>query len=118
MFSSLNLSDGFVTVRDICAQNLKAELVTLSACETGISKVFPGEEILGLARGFFSAGASSLVLSFWTVNDRAATALMEAFYKELQRGKTVSASLRKAQKIFIDRGYHPYYWSPFAVIGK
>lgn len=118
MFSSLHLADGYVTVHDICSQNLKAVLVTLSACETGLNKIFAGEEILGLARGFLTAGASSLVLSLWTVNDKATTKLMKSFYGELQRGKTVSASLRKAQRKSIENGEHPYFWSPFAIIGK
>ena len=87
LFSSLHLADGFVTVRDICSQKLNAELVTLSACETGLNKIFAGDEILGLARGFLSAGASSLVLSLWTVNDEATTRLMKNFYKNLQRGE-------------------------------
>jgi CHAT domain-containing protein len=118
MFSNLHLANGYVTVRDVCSQKLKAELVTLSACETGLSKIFAGDEILGLARGFLSAGAKSLVLSLWTVNDEATTRLMESFYVNLQRGETAAASLRSAQKEFIERGEHPYYWSPFFAIGR
>jgi hypothetical protein len=118
LFSSLHLADGWVTVRDICSQKLGARLVTLSACETGLNKIFAGDEILGLARGFLSAGASSLVLSLWTVNDESAARLMHTFYEALQRGLGVSASLRVAQMEFIKRGVHPYYWSPFALIGK
>ena len=118
MFSSLHLANGFVTVRDICSQKLNAELVTLSACETGLNKIFAGDEILGLSRGFLSAGAKSLVLSLWTVNDEATVVLMKDFYTNLQRGKTVSASLRSAQLNFIKNNSHPYFWSPFVVIGK
>ena len=118
MFSSLHLADGWITVRDICARKLNAELVTLSACETGLNKIFAGDEILGLARGFLSAGASSLVLSLWTVNDEATTNLMKNLYKNLQRGDSVSASLAKAQREFIKQNAHPYYWSPFVLIGK
>jgi tetratricopeptide (TPR) repeat protein len=118
LFSSLHLADGSVTVRDICAQNLQATLVTLSACETGLNKIYAGDEILGLARGFLSAGVNSLILSLWTVNDAAATELMKDFYKNLQRGASVPASLRLAQNNFIKRGAHPYFWSPFALIGK
>ena len=117
MFSSLHLADGWVTVRDLYYRRLKARLVTLSACETGISKISAGEEILGLARGFLSAGAQSLMLSLWTVNDEATARLMKQFYSSLQRGAGVSASLRIAQRDFIDEGEHPYYWSPFFVIG-
>jgi CHAT domain-containing protein len=118
LFSSLHLADGSVTVRDICAQNLRADLVTLSACETGLNKIYAGDEILGLARGFLSAGVSSLVLSLWTVNDEATTHLMKDFYKNLQRGASVAASLKLAQNNFIKRGAHPYFWSPFALIGR
>ena len=60
-------------------RSLKAEIVTLSACETGLNKIFAGDEILGLARGFLSAGASSLVLSLWTVNDEATSRINERF---------------------------------------
>ena len=118
LFSSLHLADGWITVRDICSQKLNAELVTLSACETGLNKIFAGDEILGLARGFLSAGASSLVLSLWTVSDQATTRLMKNFYKNLQRGDSISASLAQAQRDFIKDGAHPYYWSPFVLIGK
>jgi CHAT domain-containing protein len=117
MFSSVHLADGWVTVRDVVSTRLDAKLVTLSACETGLSKVSPGEEILGLSRGFLSAGARSLVLSLWTVNDAATTKLMKDFYRNLQRGESVSASLKVAQNHFIEQGEHPYYWSPFFVIG-
>jgi CHAT domain-containing protein len=117
MFSSLHLADGSITARDICSQSLKAQLVTLSACETGLNKIFAGDEILGLARGFLSAGAKSLVLSLWTVNDEATTELMKVFYTNLQRGELVATSLRKAQTDFIGRGEHPYFWSPFVLIG-
>jgi CHAT domain-containing protein/tetratricopeptide (TPR) repeat protein len=118
LFSSLQLADGWVTVRDICSQNLKAEIVTLSACETGLNKIFAGDEILGLARGFLSAGASSLVLSLWTVNDEATTFLMKNFYTELKIGKTAAQALQIVQRSFIERGLHPYFWSPFALIGR
>ena len=117
MFSSLHLADGWVTVRDVTANRLKAQLVTLSACETGLSEIFAGEELLGLARGFLAAGARSLVLSLWTVNDTATSRLMADFYRSLQRGKTIAASLRLAQVEFIKSGEHPYFWSPFFVIG-
>jgi hypothetical protein len=118
MFSSLHLADGWVTVQDVCSQRLKAGLVTLSACETGLNKIFAGDEILGLARGFLSAGAASLVVSLWTVNDAAASSLVKSFYTHLQRGSSVAASLRHAQLEFIDRSEHPYSWSPFISIGR
>lgn len=118
LFSSLHLADGFVTVGDICAEKLTAGLVTLSACETGLHQIFPGDEILGLARGFLSAGAESLVLSLWTVNDRATARLMGDFYRYLREGDQPAGALRRAQCNFIERKAHPYFWSPFVIIGK
>ena len=118
LFSSLHLADGWITVRDICSQKLNAEIVTLSACETGLNKIFAGDEILGLARGFLSAGAKSLILSLWTVHDEATTDLMKGFYTELQTGKSAAEALRIAQCRFIERRVHPYFWSPFALIGR
>jgi len=118
MFSSLHLADGWITVQDLTRQRLKAKLVTLSACETGLSKVFAGDELLGLARGFLAAGAASMVVSLWTVNDEAATQLMQNFYLSLQRGASPAASLKDAQNAFIAGGAHPYLWAPFVCIGR
>jgi CHAT domain-containing protein len=81
-----------------------------------MSHVYSGDEILGLARGFLSAGARSLVLSLWTVNDAVTSRLMLDFYNSLQRGSSVAASLRVAQLNLIKQGEHPYFWSPFFVI--
>jgi CHAT domain-containing protein len=105
-------------VRDICAQRLNASIVTLSACETGLNKVYPGSEILGLARGFLTAGAASIVLSLWTVNDEATARMMAGMYRGLQRGLSVSASLNLERRKLIDEGAHPYFWAPFGIIGR
>ncbi len=118
MYSSLQLADGNITVNDIRSMQARPSIVTLSACETGLNKIAMGEEIIGLARGFLSAGVSSLVLSLWNVNDTATARLMKEFYRELQRGYSVGASLRKAQLSFIRNGEHPFYWAPFITIGK
>jgi CHAT domain-containing protein len=118
LFSSLHLSDGFITVRDICARRIDASIVTLSACETGLNRIYPGSEILGLARGFLTAGAASIVLSLWTVNDEATARLMTGMYRGLQRGLSVSASLNLERGRMIEEGAHPYFWAPFGIIGR
>ncbi len=117
LYSSLQLVDGLVNVRDISSLRINASLVVLSACETGLNKIYPGEEIVGLTRGFISAGAKSLILSLWTVNDAGTKRFMREFYSNLQRGDGVDASLRLTQIKFIEEGEHPYYWSPFCCIG-
>lgn len=117
MFSSLHLADGWVTVRDLVAKRIVAGLVTLSACETGISKIFAGEEILGLARGFLAAGARSMIVSLWAVNDIAATEMMPRFYKYIVAGDGPPTALRKIQIEMITRRSHPSLWAPFFYIG-
>lgn len=118
MFSALRLSDGFLTVRDISDLNLKAKLVTLSACETGLNKILEGDELIGLKRGFFAAGASSLILTLWTVNDKATQTLVADFYQNLKEGKTISNALQIAQGNLIKQKSHPYFWSPFFLAGS
>ncbi|NNE65395.1 MAG: CHAT domain-containing protein [Pyrinomonadaceae bacterium] len=118
MFSNLRLADGFLTVEDISKSRLNADLVTLSACETGLSRIYAGEEILGLSRGFIGAGARNVVMSLWTVNDASTVELMKEFYAEYNDHRNPLKALRVAQRQLISHGYHPYYWSPFVIIGK
>jgi CHAT domain-containing protein len=118
LFSSLRLGDGWLTVYDAYALDLACGLVTLSACETGVSSVAPGDELLGLARGFFSAGVPSLVVSLWAADDVAAAQLMHSFYTYLCAGQRPAAALRHAQLLLMRQHSHPYYWAPFVVMGR
>ena len=117
LFSALRLADGWFTVRD--AYNLKLEnaLVTLSACETGANVVKPGDELIGLARGFFSAGARSVLLSLWMVDDETTDQMMVDFYQEMKQGRSLAASLRAAQLKILKERPHPFFWSPFILVG-
>lgn len=118
LFSSLHLSDGWATVREAAGLRLKNALVVLSACETGLSEVAAGEELLGLVRGFLAAGANALVISLWTVEDEATANLMSDFYAKLKNGNSLANSLRAAQRQFISQDTHPYFWAPFILTGK
>ena len=118
LFSSLQLGDGWLTVRDAYSLNLPGGLVTLSACETGVSAVAPGDELLGLARGFFAAGAPSLVMSLWTVDDDATEELMSEFYIRLRESGSPASALRQAQLSIMKAKPHPFFWSPFVVVGR
>lgn len=118
MFSSLRLADGWLTVRDAYSLQLKCGLAVLSACETGLNAVAPGDEMIGLARGFFSAGALSLIVTLWTVDDEETAALMADFYKHLLTGDTPAAALRQAQLNMLERQPHPFFWSPFVLMGR
>ena len=106
------------TVSDILQMNLSASLVTLSCCETGLSQVKKGDELLGLVRGFLQAGASSLLVSLWSVNDKSTAELMGAFYRHLvTEGQTKTRALQLAMQEVKNRYNPPYHWAPFALIG-
>jgi CHAT domain-containing protein len=117
LFSALRLADGWFTVRDAYGLKLDNALVTLSACETGANVVAPGDELIGLARGFFSAGARSVLLSLWMVDDETTDRMMVDFYQETRRGHSLSASLRAAQLKMLEERPHPFFWSPFVLVG-
>lgn len=118
LFSSLKLADGWVSVNDIYGMADSAPLVTLSACETGRSQVAAGDELVGLCRGFFTAGARSLVVSLWMVDDVSAAHLMKRFYNGLRAGRPVNQALRDAQQAIKAEMGHPYYWAPFLLTGN
>ncbi len=117
--SGLRLADRWLTVRDIYAMRLEAELVTLSGCETGRSQVRNGDELVGLLRGFFAAGASSLLLSLWRVEDESAAHMMADFYSLWPHDEaSKAAALREAQLAGLARSPHPAFWAPFRLIGR
>jgi len=117
-FSSIRLGDNWLNLFDIFNLNLGAEITTLSACETGMSDVLGGDELLGLARGFLRAGTPSLVVSLWMVNDKSTAQLMSRFYQGLRVGDTKADALRDAILDVKKSFPHPYYWAPFILLGK
>src|SRR3989454_3057430 len=118
MFSSIKLGDSWFNLFDIFNLQLGAELTVLSACETGMSAVWEGDELLGLARGFFYAGTPALVVSLWTVNDRSTAQLMRRFYEALHRGASKTRALQEAILDVKAAFPHPYHWAPFILMGK
>jgi len=110
-------SNGLLTVDKLYSMQLGANLVTLSACETGLSKVANGDDLVGLTRGFFYAGSNSIVASLWQVDDLATSYLMIRFYKGLQKTDKRDA-LRKAQLATRRKYPHPYYWASFQLTGS
>ncbi len=114
------LEDGLLQVYEIFNLKLNADLVVLSACETGLGKEVKGEGLIGLTRAFLYAGTPSVVVSLWKVSDRSTAELMVALYQHLE-GQTVNKAeaLRQAQLKLIEGGRyaHPYYWAPFVLVG-
>jgi tetratricopeptide (TPR) repeat protein len=121
LFSGLALADGWLTALEMFDLRLNASLVTLSACQTGRSLVGGGDELLGLMRALLYAGAASLLLSLWTVEDRSTAELMGHVYRRLASGRSKRAALREAQLCLLNETSapyaHPYYWAPFFLVG-
>jgi CHAT domain-containing protein len=111
--------NGYLSLRDIYKLRLAANLVVLSACETGLGKDFKGEGMVGLTRGFMYAGAPRVVVSLWQVDDEETAVLMTQFYQQmLQHGRTPAAALREAQLSMWREGKALYYWAPFILQGE
>jgi CHAT domain-containing protein len=117
MFSFLKLADSPLNFYSLLDLKLNAELVTLSACHTGVNTVFPGDELHGLMRGFLYAGAPALIVSLWAVSDRSTADLMREMYSHIRAGKSKREALRLAQLKVKDDYGHPYYWAPFVLMG-
>ena len=113
--------NGFLRANDIYNLKLPAELVVLSACQTGLGKEIKGEGLVGLTRGFMYAGAARVVVSLWNVNDKATADLMTKFYEKiLKQGQTPAAALRAAQVEMRKQKQwqSPYYWPAFTMQGE
>ena len=108
--------------REIYNLQLNADLVVLSACETGIGKLHRGEGVSSLARAFAYAGAKGIVTSLWAVNDAKTKDLMVFFYKNLKKGMNKAEALRQAKLSFLEKSgpeeAHPYFWAGFVGIGE
>ena len=98
---------------------LKADLVTLSACEANLGENVRGEGLIGLTRAFQYAGAKSVVVSLWAVEDESTALLMTAFYRELQKGTDKDVALQRALVTLRAQQTwrHPFYWAPFVLVG-
>jgi CHAT domain-containing protein/Flp pilus assembly protein TadD len=113
--------DGYLTMREVFDLKLNADLVVLSACKTGLGKKIRGEGVSSLARAFFCAGAASVLVSLWNVNDHSTSEFMTDFYRNrLERKMTKTEALKEARvkMIHSSKYSHPYYWSPFILIGS
>ncbi|MCG6914305.1 CHAT domain-containing protein [bacterium BMS3Abin03] len=112
--------DGILYSNEIYNLNLDADLVVLSACESGLGKVVRGEGIMGLTRGFLYSGANNVAVSLWQVGDKSTSKLMIYFYENILNGLSYSQSLREAKlRIIKEKKYaYPSEWGPFILIGN
>ena len=117
-----NTDTGRLYVSDLYHLRLNAELVVLSACETGLGQMQAGEGIISMARGFSYAGTRSIIPTLWQVNDKITARLVERFYLNLQSGLDKDEALRQARLVHLSetngsRYVHPYYWGAMIAVG-
>lgn len=113
--------DGYLMMREVFDLSLNADLVVLSACKTALGQQIRGEGIMGLSRAFLCAGTASVLVSLWNVSDKSTSSFMTSFYQALvKKGMSKAAALKRARQELIQSGKfsHPYYWSPFILIGS
>ena len=118
MFSAIRLADSYVNLYDFYRMNLPVELLTLSGCVTGLNVVEEGDELVGLTRGLLYAGARSLLLSLWEVDDRSTSEFMKEFYLQLRTQPRKIDAFQAATRKIRERYPHPYHWAPFKLIGR
>jgi CHAT domain-containing protein len=117
MFSALHLHDGPLTVELTESLSLKAGVVVLSACETGLAELGSGNEMVGLVRAFLIAGAARVLASLWPVDDEITADFMSSFYPALCRGDSPANALQLAQNEVRLKHPHPFYWAAFTLHG-
>ena len=121
LYTSSESEDGNLYAGEIYNMDLNANLVTLSACQTGLGKISKGEGVIGLSRALVYAGSKNVIVSFWSVADQSTESLMKKFYRQVldTPSQNFSRSLREAKLYLIteDKYSSPHYWAPFILIG-
>ncbi|NEQ34091.1 MAG: CHAT domain-containing protein [Leptolyngbya sp. SIO4C5] len=108
--------DGLLTAAEILQLDLNADLVVLSACDTGRGRI-TGDGVVGLSRSLITAGVPTVVVSLWSVPDAPTAELMVTFYQQLQQGQTKAQALRQAMLQMIEQGLSPRDWAAFTLVG-
>lgn len=119
MFSAIQLGTSRLSLFDLYSLRLKAEMVVLSGCGTGLNAVLGADELVGLTRGFLYAGAHSVVVSLWDVHDASTALFMRRFYHHLAAPGTPRAqALRRTMAELRESYPNPYHWAPFVLVGN
>jgi tetratricopeptide (TPR) repeat protein len=112
-------TDGFLKMSDILSLKMNADVVALTACQSGLGKELSGEGVMSMGRAFHYAGAKSVLMSLWEVEEKSAVTLAESFFKYRKEGKTKLESLEAARNDIRNAGYkHPFFWSAFILVGE
>ena len=114
-FNKLLFSDDYLAINDLQSMELNADLVVLSACNTGTGKIKSGEGVVNLGKGFRNAGIPSMITSLWSISDCATSDIIQNFYHSLAQKENISQSLRSAKLAYLEsadkRHAHPYFWA-------
>ncbi len=116
-----NGEDGYLRMQEIAALDINADFVNLSACETGLGKIYGGEGVVGLTQSFLLAGANGLSVSLWQVADKSTMEFMIGMYKKVsENGMSYDKAITEMKREYIKSGKYsiPFYWAPFVFYGK
>jgi CHAT domain-containing protein len=123
LFSQTNDSteDGFLNAYELYNMKINADLVVLSACNTGYGKLVKGEGVMSLSRAFMYAGCPSIVMSLWKAEDKSTASIMVNFFRHIKQGEFKDEALRNSKLNFIQNAdpltAHPFFWANFVVVG-
>ncbi|MBM3301768.1 MAG: CHAT domain-containing protein, partial [Deltaproteobacteria bacterium] len=110
--------DGLLRMTEVMSLEMTAELVALTACQTGLGSQVSGEGIMSMGRAFLFAGAGSVLMTLWSVDETASVKLVEAFFRQMQGGQTATQALLAARSDLRRAGYdHPFFWGAFILVG-
>jgi CHAT domain-containing protein len=118
LFSTIRLADRYLTLHDFYQLTLPAQLITLSGCATGVSAIAAGDEIQGLTRGLLHAGASSVVVTLWDVQDHTTAEFMRLLYSKLFANGDKARVMQETMVTFRRQYPHPFHWAPFTIVGS
>lgn len=121
--SRIYFTDDYLYAHELYHLNLQADMVVLSACETGVGEYQKGEGVMNLARGFAYSGTPSITMSLWSVNDETTAQLMQHYYQYIEAGLPTHQALRAAKLDFLEQQVttaklHPFYWAAFVQVGN
>ena len=113
-------NDGILQAHEIFPRSISADIVTLSSCFSGFGEIDHNEGSMGIYRSFMIAGARSVVISLWNVEDESTSILFSKFYENLKEGHSKAESLRKAKMYLKNETqfFHPFFWAPFILMGE
>jgi hypothetical protein len=112
-------TDGLLTMSEIAALQMGTSIAALTACETGVGEIAPGEGVMSMGRAFLSAGAKTVAMSLWSVSENSSVMLMEEFFQNLKQGKGKLQAWTDARRSIRKAGFeHPFFWAAFVLVGE